>query len=43
MPELEWGQVVSFVMGGGFAVVCGFVRSGFNFADGRQVLFTHPK
>ena len=43
MPELEWAQVVSFVMGGGFAVVCGFVRSGFYFADGRQVLFAHPE
>ena len=43
MLELEWGQVVSFVMGGGFAVVCGMVRAGFYRVDGRQLLFSNLK
>jgi len=39
MLELEWGQLVMFVMGGGFAIVCGVVRAGLNKTDGRQQLF----
>ena len=43
MLELNWGEVVSFVLGSGFAVVCGVVRAGFYRADGRQFLFSNPK